>query len=728
MTGRPTDVKGTFAFYVLESMLTAKKDIPVNDNLTEEEKKQRYALRDKKLKNGDGTNLPEFEYANDAGTYVEFKGYIKYKYNTTQELSADVKFMVHLGGGVNDVNNYSNIRNVHYTYNVTINSINDILIEVTDDNERRPGVEGDVALANKIVDLDAYYNVLSLDFGYPAIDNTLTWDVSTPFSKGNAIANPKDYEWVLFRIGKKSANLYNDVFNTYLGDGKDKRYSEELNDANISDFFTQYMSDIDNGVDKMLDVRQLVAVLKESKRRAGLIPKERSLFDNGDNIRFTTFVNEYYYNFNPESTSETVEGGLWKQFVNKNIRILNILSRYQQSNDMQSSKSMAQYSIRQASIQTMYNLKSTETFTGWGSQYYPNEAVIGRTFAIDETSVNVNTDGQRNGRQNFVNFFPNNSAWSTYLNYDTWQNKTDYDYVKYKCMNRNRDMNGDGIIQQNEVQWYLASINQLTNLWIGEDSFSAVSNLYQFSTWELTKQHYVSSSVFYQNNPEVLWASEGSSIGRLNESGASQIYYRCVRNLGIPNNASTDITPDPIYIYTAPKRDRVWENIQYIYTNYNGFIDLSRLDAKSIRGFYTVEELPDHELRDDRGFNKPYIKFEIMYDTYGSGLSWEAVRSRSQPGGNNPICPTGWRVPTQRELSIMYSLMEDFGSDGIFTASYPFLKAWPISEHFCRTGFNKSWAIDRPGFAVTNNGGVLYMLSGVDGGNGGVRCIRDVKK
>lgn len=53
----------------------------------------------------------------------------------------------------------------------------------------------------------------------------------------------------------------------------------------------------------------------------------------------------------------------------------------------------------------------------------------------------------------------------------TWTMKSDYEAAKYKCLRMNRDNDGDGTIDENEVQWYLAAIHQLTDLWIGEWSF-----------------------------------------------------------------------------------------------------------------------------------------------------------------------------------------------------------------------------------------------------------------
>ena len=37
------------------------------------------------------------------------------------------------------------------------------------------------------------------------------------------------------------------------------------------------------------------------------------------------------------------------------------------------------------------------------------------------------------------------------------------------CMSRNRDENGNGRIDADEVKWYLATVDQYKGLWIGED-------------------------------------------------------------------------------------------------------------------------------------------------------------------------------------------------------------------------------------------------------------------
>ena len=200
-----------------------------------------------------------------------------------------------------------------------------------------------------------------------------------------------------------------------------------------------------------------------------------------------------------------------------------------------------------------------------------------------------------------------------------------------------------------------------------------------------------------------MWSSEGSSVGALSGTtrgiNHSKVYYRCVRNLGLAKNAPEAKTPDDFVSYDAQNRT----------------ITLTRLDAKSLRGFKTEEELSDHNERDVRGYNKPWKAFEIHKNTFGNTLTWETVRGRSQPGGKNPICPNGWRVPNQRELALMYSRMPRNST------------SWPLKNHFSRSSFSFNPSNgERVGFSVDNNGEVYYLINNKNTDKGGVRCVKDI--
>ncbi len=703
----------TFAFYVPENKVNPRKPIPPTGTYAEQ-----YALREKQEKtpNGDGTvTNGAYEYADERATHVKFRGNIHYKISEDQEISADVTYTVHLGA-VTGVNDYNSLRNHFYTYNVKIISVDDIIVEVESGEEAQepsPGSEGNVIVAEKILEFDAHNEVFTTTFRKSAISDYLRWNIFTPFSSGEENENPKDYEWICFRINTKNGNFYSDNFVTYKGDNG--VYTDaEWRTGSYAHPLDKYMADIKAGTDKMLNIRQLVEILKECRRRSDT-KQGTHLFDSGDKITFTTFLKDFYYEVNPENTSETVENGLWKKFDNTEKRVLNILSALEYSADHMSTKTTALYSIRQASIQTMYNKDATENFTAWGTEVIQDETRY--PFETQRTSNNRTYNDKDNGRANTINMWMTSSGserWDTYIDFADWDMQTAYNAAKYKCMRLNRDMDGDGQIDEDEVQWYLASINQLTDLWIGENSFDPQARLYKLSTWEESLQWYASSTVLnkdeegwiwnktYRDNPDILWSSEGSSIGQLTEAGAIDgaiVYYRCVRNLGVPKDAAKEVRPDDFATYDEA----------------TGTITLTRLDAKSIRGFKTTGELDDHNERDVRGYNKPWKAFNIHSTTHGNNLSWQTVMARSKPGGRNPVCPPGWRVPNQRELALMYSRMPRNST------------SWPLTDHFAKSSFSFNPAGgDRIGFSVKNKGGVFYLLHNNSNEIGGVRCVQDI--
>ena len=123
----------------------------------------------------------------------------------------------------------------------------------------------------------------------------------------------------------------------------------------------------------------------------------------------------------------------------------------------------------------------------------------------------------------------------------------DYRFLRYSCMTRNRDNNGNGVIDQDEVRWYLASIKQLVGIWIGSDVVSKDGRLYNRTAIQMDsddegvwRQHVISSTKYSgnSNDPTIVWGEEGSSTGNMGGSYRWSNYkvnkwsVRCVRNLG----------------------------------------------------------------------------------------------------------------------------------------------------------------------------------------------------
>ena len=293
--------------------------------------------------------------------------------------------------------------------------------------------------------------------------------------------------------------------------------------------------------------------------------------------------------------------------------------------------------------------------------------------------------------------------------------QSDYNYAKWQCLRRNRDNNGDGTIDVGEVRWYLASIDQLRGIWVGEPSLNADARLYKYSDWSAANQlnqWYGSSTVPTRSgtnassydNSQVLWSSEGASDGPLNSItggyAGTNVKYRCVRNLGL-NDASSTGSGRTLAV-TAP-------DLHVTYNSSNRVIDMSRMNSQAIRGYTQLTDLPAHHERS--ADNKPWWKFQIATSTTGSTYTWPSANTAINNGTR--ICPVGWRAPNQRELVVMLTLVKASG--------------WTQTNSFSRTSFSFNPGT-RYGFAVSASGNSATMLYMINSGTeqGGFRCVRDV--
>ncbi|MEG1837796.1 MAG: fimbrial protein [Bacteroidaceae bacterium] len=702
LEGQGANIGKTFSFYVLENMNTPSKQIPIRNLsggvLTADE---RYAYRElqDKIKIPEGSQKPgqtvvngNYTYANQNATYVQLRGHVLYL-DGTSTVSADVIYTIHLGYAGADPNDYNTLRNTFYTYTVTINSINDISVEVINDQETQPGAEGVVTLATELYTFDAHYESTSVAFPSAIMNESLTWYVQTAFDKGGANEHPKDYKWILFELSTKpSGGVYSKDLVFYPGDAQKYTSATPI----TLDYYIAHPT-------TLLDVEQLITILKENGKRLRGESTGATLFDSDNKIRFTAFVNENYYKTNPLNGNASTE--LWKLFVNQPERMLNILTGTSYSHDGASMHLKAVYSFRQASIQTMYSvdyndLSDTEE-TAWGCEalqdtktYPKGVSDMPSTGATDHSNGRNNTLTLWNGIVNTAD------SWNTCITESTREFKTAYDKIKYTCLKKNRDGNGNKQIDSDEVQWYLASINQLTDIWLGEKSLDLKSRLHEginTGTNTYNERTYISSSMAGNNQPWILWSSEGSSIGADN-GGSEPYYYRCVRNLGMADNATTSPKDFATFIPDATG------------TTLAGHISLKKMNRKSIRSYTQVGDLQEHHER--QSDNLPWTEFEILKAFTASG-NWSTLDANIKAG--TKVCADGYRVPNQRELSLMYSRMGDGAS--IWSAG-------GSNYYFCRTKFSLN--SNRSSLAISPQGANMCLFSGRDN-TGVVRCVKDVQ-
>ena len=764
-----------FSFYMMENRQTPKKALAGYQDRS----------RSKKLDSGlnekctvtyslDGQEISRdmrmFEYANDFSTYVVVTGYVEMELvddKAGKILGGDVQYIIHLGDWGKDIADFNTERNTSYTYTVTVNSVNNIRVEVetskgavSDVKENQPGASGQISIAKEEIALcDCHYVSKTISFHLTNFFNNsdiskdncivdeLTWAVKTPFGEGEPrteggvdVTSGLDYKWVHFRLNKQDANgkYYTDKRRKYTPRTMVAQTVWRTADENKEDDGTPGLAGFHN--DGIMDVAQLCAFIKDEVNKY-LDNPASSAFDNLEStdislpkISLTVFVDEYYYEEDPITFEK--KSDLWKKFVNAEDRKLHILCNSEKSKDLESSSTGSVVTIQQRSIQCIYNTDPSYTAlqTAWGVENQDEYDGRWDKYWSVTSGENRGNDKRLNGLYNSCkewelspagtsNAFTTGVQWSKYMDYevenDTPQLQSDYQYMRYACMTRNRDNNGDGKIDRNEVRWYLASINQLVGLYVGDAILNANTRLYNKSPEDRKsdvrskwQQHVVSSTAFNSesNNPTMLWAEEGTSTSYFYHNWAPDIQgtgIRCVRNLGYidgKDDESYSIDKEFDDYITAEKQS----DGSYIFT-------CTHLNEKALR-YYTSKELI---LSDELALeNRLYKKFQ-SYPTSSNFTAQsftafnDKVDEEIAAGRGNPYCPEGYRTPSQIEAAIMRYYITDWGVSNTFTRTY-----WSFGP----LGSNPKFVDDKYGFNVQ---GTNITVNKKDLGE--VRCVRDIR-
>lgn len=537
----------------------------------------------------------------------------------------------------------------------------------------------------------------------------------------------------------------------------------------------------------LYDVNQLLNHLfieanKSEEQGCDLFLKDGGVsYDDDAEVTITAFIDEYVYKYNPTEVYYEIPTALadddpdltlWKKFVNAENRMLHIcVEGAQYSPDGNTSWAESVITFSQRPIYTFYDPDS-DVSTAWGTEFKneSEDAEDGTDKNLPATSSALNdinwikdNNTFDDGRKNTLEVLGQitDLKWTDvlYLNDgDYGRLKDKYKSVWFACLGRNRDLDGDNIVDQDEIRWYLASVDQLTDIFIAEAAVPNAKLYSQNATSASVPLEHVISSTYHTitttgnwgnrsttMKPWIIWAEEGASRGVYDDSGddADDLHtYRCLRNLGLSLNDKDSDLDD--YVISKDEngdiitKDREVNVGSETVTYTERFIDLSRLEPNTLRAALTGGILPQNKERDDN--NRPYRKFAVLVSAKGSGgnssytntsglypnggtTPWTSVWDSEENG--NP-CPEGYRAPNLRELMLMYTTYPDL-FENAFGGQYSF--------YLCKTGFSfdgwPGYTDGRPGFVYIYESsadyGNLKLIGGDDGtASGKVRCVRDV--
>lgn len=601
-----------FAFYMPENAQTGNvKGTPDNG----------WTYFNREERNSDGVENPTqkqyntFKYAPKHGTFVAVKGTISIP---EENYSGDVTYYIHLGNFTKSADDFTVRRNYHYTYTIKVNGVDNIIAEAKaeDSSEIQPGAEGNITHTTDAyldVRLDSHYETVLLKVKTDVDAGTYAIRVNSPYSKNVMVKSTDDIE------AKKKALDYG-----WIRFGKPATTTADGNKGYRS--FP--------GVSNTTDVFGLIADLQSANTTKTYWSKDTY---NGEAYYYTiAYVNEYYYEDKMNNAADkTAE---LKKFINADDRTMSVIlgPNVFESKDGHSTYTDLThgfFNISQRSIKTFYDLSVANPF---GIEQ------IEETAATSNYKNRNNYDEDKSNTDNgYLNipdgFTSGSSLWSSYVANgfnDKGKVTLKSDYAVYQCLSRNRDENGNGKIDANELKWYLPAVNQCTYYWFGMNSLPEDARIelpkrdvnnywtstYKFATW---------------------WAAEGSAYGDKYVEKAPGNKVRCVRSLKDYNTATSEISQFDVSTMV---------------------VTMVGMDSKSVREAGTVNDEFDAHFRGSEHDVLP-SSFKIAKKNLQSGNSDRIFTSDelktgtfcrdyySEEAGDSD--KGKWRIPNEKELTLM---------------------------------------------------------------------------
>ncbi len=656
-----------------------------------------------------------------------------------KNVTGDVTYTIFLGhnsgsGEGADNTDFNTYRNYNYTYIVRVTGVNKITVEVNKDIEDRPDAEGDIITSTESnVTLDAHYEQRVVAIKKQNIIDAIKADnfqvsVTVPVFNVNRRA---------YKYNKDAEDPWADINNALPYMEWLEFYEHKPDEVNRK--YIYYTDARGNGTQKQtLDVKKFMQRLLEYSEDE-TAPEE---------LTFTVFFDEYLYDTNP-GTGQTI---VWQDLLrNGQSRRFTMLGTSKYSSDHNSSYTTSGTTFVQRCMQTIYDVDMAGLERGWATEVIEEDlfgaGIVGiprGTFSkepiVQYNKSTLASQATKFGRQNCwrTQCGPGERLWNYknligidgYLTKPNVENAPDETNLMSVCTQRNRDLNGNGKIDREELRWYVPSLEQMQLLYIGYGALTDDVQLYNAqrerqagkvtaATYE--SRHYLTSSV------NLVWAEEGVSFSGLSLGQTDptkwdyneRFYVRCARSVGTSGDHEKDVPWDlnldkfsqfqfeSIFEYTPYAKETIETDegqVSKFKNHKRGRITMRYLNPQSLINVPRFTETPGrvHSFSEN---NFPTFQFEIadtvitidetketLFATQGEMETLFTNLANEPDFSPCNIIGPGWRLPTITELTVIQwawnqnwaanaNISQDFVNDPVFKQKFPNMTADNINNY-----------------------------------------------
>lgn len=678
------------------------------------------SFNEREMNTYDDTGKKTFVNAPANATYVVIHG--KYQGG---DYAGDLSYTVHLGDFSHNMSDFSVAANSNYEYTLTIKGVNNFIAESKKETGKDdPGSEGVVIFkGTDILEVDCHYEARVMKFSMSELNQIINVDkygyilkIQTAFCE--TISMIVDGEGRIYDAAEFKTHSNPTVLTTVGADGMPVDASRILISGDVDFGWVRFVkntgyyssdytpsqkpgckvssshaiSDVCAYPGK--DNTQTIFQFLRDLYKAGKEQTASYFNATGSSVYVTCFVDENYY---PDKN--------WTEYVNKSEpRRMYFANELFVSADGQSSFARAKYVVSQKSIWTFYKLD-------------PTLKPFGLEFVSEEKAQGKNVANGTNSRQEYWNgrasAIKNNSGNKFYDDITKSAKGTQDLYLDafQACMSRNRDENGNRRIDTDEIKWYLAAVDQYKGIWAGEEALNTDMRLFKASQseWDALNTAFTDTEnggdaalspwhYFTCSPANTFWAEEGCATG----TNGSATMVRCIRTLESKANGLGEA--DTYYEY-----DSATETVTML-------LNSDALRSAQLGGFQTYFER-------GKDSNKLYKKFKIasanLSETYKRNQVISTAKGSGFINASDDVCQKSaeyggsWRVPNQRELSIMSAVNNETFKNLFSCTSFTGVQS----------GYYKGGTGNEYGFVLVDT-----QMTVAVGANAsyGVRCVMDV--